>query len=56
MRFNAPTQVFFVVSLVLAALGLLARLTPIEGLTPNAFWLVLVGYVVLAIGVVYRRR
>jgi predicted membrane channel-forming protein YqfA (hemolysin III family) len=56
MRFNAPTQVFFFVSLVLVVLGLLSRLTPIQGLTPNSFWLVLVGYIVLVIGVVYRRR
>ena len=56
MRFNAPTQVFFIISLVLAVLALLGRLTPIQGLTPNAFWILLVGYIVLVIGVVYKRR
>ncbi len=56
MRYNAPTQVFFVISAILAALALLSRLTPINGLTPNAFWVLLAGYIVLAIGCIYRRR
>lgn len=56
MRFNAPTQVFFVVSLVLAGVALLSRLVAIQGVTPNAFWILLIGYIVLAIGVVYKRR
>jgi len=56
MRFNAPTQVFFVISAILAGLALLSRLTPINGLTANAFWVLLAGYIVLAVGCIYRKR
>ena len=56
MRFNAPTQVFFFIALLLAALALLSRYVAIPSVTPNAFWILLVGYIVLAIGCVFRRR
>jgi hypothetical protein len=56
MKFNAPTQVFFVISLVLAGLALLSRFVAIQGVSVNAFWILLVGYIVLAIGCVYRGR
>lgn len=56
MRYNAPTQVFFLISLVLAVLALLSQLTPIQGVTQYGFWILLAGYIVLAIGCIYRRR
>jgi hypothetical protein len=56
MRLNAPTQLFFVISLVLAGLALLSRYVAIQGVTVNAFWVLLAGYIVLVIGAVYRRR
>ncbi len=56
MRFNAPTQVFFFISLLLVALALLSRYVAIQNVTPNAFWILLAGYIVLAIGCVFRRR
>lgn len=56
MKFNAPTQVFFFISLVLAGLALLSRVVAIEGLSVNAFWVLLAGYIVLVIGCVYRGR
>lgn len=56
MRFNAPTQVFFFISLLLAALAVLSRYVAIQNVTENAFWILLAAYVVLAIGVIYRRH
>lgn len=56
MRFNAPTQVSFVVSLLLVLLAVASRLTPIQSISPNAFWILLVGYIVLMLGCIYRRR
>ena len=56
MRFNAPTQVTFIISLVLAALAVLSLFVAIQGVTANAFWILLIAYIVLVIGCVYRRR
>lgn len=56
MRYNAPTQITFVISLVLAVLAVLSRFVVIPSITVNAFWILLIAYAVLAIGVVYRRH
>ena len=56
MRFNAPTQVTFFIALLLAVLAVVSRFVAIPNLTPNAFWILLIAYVVLVIGCVYRRR
>ena len=56
MKFNAPAQITFFVALALVVLALLSRFTPIPSVTPNAFWILLAGYVVLVIGCIYRRR
>ncbi len=49
-KLSAPRQLTFVIAIVLALLGLLASLVAIPVLSPNAFWLVFVGFVVLALG------
>ena len=50
MRFNAPTTVAFVISLVLAALGLLSLVLYIPLISPNAFWFMAAAWAVLALG------
>jgi hypothetical protein len=50
MNLSAPTQVVFLISLVIAIIGILAGLAIIPGLPISAFWIVVVGYVVLALG------
>lgn len=54
MNLSAPTQVVFLISLVLAVIGLL----PLIGITaiPYASWGLLAGYVVLAIGCLFKGR
>ncbi|MEO8104292.1 MAG: hypothetical protein ABI790_17395 [Betaproteobacteria bacterium] len=56
MRFNAPTQVTFIIALVLALVAVLSRFVVIQNVSVNAFWILLIAYVVLVIGCVYRRR
>ena len=56
MKFNAPTQITFFIALLLALLAVLSRFVAIPNVTPNAFWILLIAYVVLVIGCVYRRR
>jgi len=50
MNLSAPTTVFFLLSLVVAILGLIAGLGVLPALATYAFWLVVAGYVILAIG------
>lgn len=50
MSLSAPKQMTFIVAVVLALLGLLATIAPLGVLTGYSFWLVLVGFVVLAAG------
>lgn len=55
MRLNAPTQIVFLISLVVAAIALIAHFVLIPYLTPYQFWVAIVVYVVLAAACVLRR-
>lgn len=50
MNLSAPKQVTFWVAVALAVLGLLGVLFTIPFVTGAAFWFVLVGFVLLALG------
>ena len=50
MRLNAPTQLFFIISLVLAILSLLGALGIIGAVAAYATWLGLAAWIVLAVG------
>ena len=49
-KLSAPKQATFLIAVVLAVLGLLSTLVAIPVLSENSFWLVFVGFVVLALG------
>ena len=51
MKLSAPTQVVFIISLILVILALLGQfVTTIPLVAPYKFWLAIAGYVVLAAG------
>lgn len=50
MKLSAPTQAIFWLAILLAALALLGSLTTIPYLTAYGFWILLVGFIVLAAG------
>lgn len=54
MRLSAPKVVTFWIAVVLAALGLLASQGVISELASYAFWLVMAGFVLLALGTLMR--
>lgn len=54
MKLNAPKVVTFWIAVALAVLGLLGSLGDIAGLAPYAFWLVLAGFVLLALATVLK--
>jgi len=50
MNLSAPTQAVFLISLILAVLALIGAFVHVAFLTPYAFWLAIIGYIVLAVG------
>jgi hypothetical protein len=50
-----PTQLTFLISLALAVLALLGALVIIPVITQYAFWLAILAYLVLALGVIVKR-
>ncbi len=54
MNLSAPTQIVFLISLVIAVVGILAGLAIIPALPISAFWIVVVGYLVLAGGCLFK--
>jgi hypothetical protein len=49
LKLSAPKVVTFWIAVILAALGVLAFLGTIPGLSSYAFWLVVAGFVLLAL-------
>ena len=54
MPVHAPAQLTFLISLVLAVLGVLAIFVTIPFVSMYAFWFVVAAYVVLALGCVLK--
>ena len=54
MRLHAPSRNLFLISLVLAVAAVLSLFVMIPVLSGNAFWVLLIGYVVLLLGVAAR--
>jgi hypothetical protein len=54
MKLTPPTKNVFWISIAVAIVGLIASFGVIGFLTPFAFWLVLVAYVLLALGVALK--
>jgi heme/copper-type cytochrome/quinol oxidase subunit 1 len=50
MRLSAPKQITFWIAVILAVLGILATLITIPVLSGFAFWLLVIGFVILALG------
>lgn len=49
MRLSAPKKVTWIVAVVLGALGVLGVFAAIPVVSANAFWFVVVGFVLLAL-------
>jgi threonine/homoserine/homoserine lactone efflux protein len=54
MKLSAPKVVTFWIAVALVVLGILASQGVLAGLAAYAFWLVVVGFVVLALGVLMK--
>jgi hypothetical protein len=49
MKLNAPKQVVWIISVILGVLGIIGNFTAIAVISTYAFWLVTVGFVLLAL-------
>ncbi|NWG26168.1 MAG: hypothetical protein HXY30_17430 [Pseudorhodoplanes sp.] len=56
MNLSAPTQVVFLISLVLAVLAVIGLFVNIPFISLYSFWVMTAGYVVLAIGCLFAGR
>jgi hypothetical protein len=54
MKLSAPTQIVFIISLIIAIIGLVVALGVLHGIPIASVWIMLVAYVVLAIGCLLR--
>lgn len=54
MNLNAPTQVVFIISLIIAVLALIGHFVMVPFVTEYKFWFAIVAYVVLAAGCVLK--
>ncbi|TGV74810.1 hypothetical protein EN792_057380 [Mesorhizobium sp. M00.F.Ca.ET.149.01.1.1] len=54
MNRRAPTQIVFIISLVIAVIGLLAALGVLAFIPLASVWIMLIAYIVLAAGCLMR--
>ena len=52
MKFSAPKQITWWIAVVIAVLGILASLVPSLGFSGFGFWLVVIGFALLAVATV----
>lgn len=50
MKLNAPKQITFLIALVVAVVGVISSFVAIPVLSGFAFWLVVIGFIILAAG------
>lgn len=49
MKLNAPKQVVWIIAVVVGVLGILASVVPITALVGYSFWMVAIGFLLLAL-------
>jgi len=54
MHLSAPTQIVFIISVIIAVIGLLMALSVFSLGSISAFWVMTIAYVVLAIACMIR--
>jgi hypothetical protein len=54
MRLSAPNQIVWVIAVVLGVLGIVAYLGILTPLVPYAFWLVAIGFILLAVATLLK--
>ncbi len=55
MKLSAPTQILWVFAVIVGISGIIGHLTPVKYLTEHQFLLVMIGFVLLVIGTLFRK-
>lgn len=55
MNLSAPTLPVWVIAVILGGIGILSKLTVIPSVTPYAFWLVVIGFLLLVLGTLLKK-
>ena len=54
LKLSAPSQIVWIIALILGVVGVLATLVVIPSISPFAFWLVAAGWALLLIATIMR--
>jgi len=54
MKLSAPTQIVWIISVILGVLGIIGHFVTIGIVTTLSFWLLLAGFVLLAIATLFK--
>lgn len=54
LKLSPPSQMFWIIALVLGVLGILGAMGVVVALAPYAFWLVVAGWALLLIATIMR--
>tara|TARA_R110002096_G_scaffold20971_3_gene68472 strand:- start:7686 stop:7856 length:171 start_codon:yes stop_codon:yes gene_type:complete len=54
MKLNAPTKLFFLISLILVVVALLGGLGVVGAIAGYSFWIAIAAWVVLALGCILK--
>jgi hypothetical protein len=54
MKLSRPKESTFIIAVILAVVALLGMVTKIPIATPYAFWILLIAFVLLALGNLYK--
>ncbi len=52
---SAPNKVLWIIAIILGVLAILARFVPIGELAQYHYWMLLIAFLLLAIGTAYRK-
>ncbi len=55
MRLSAPTQILWVLAVIIGISGIIGHLTHVKYLTEYKFVLVMVGFILLVIGTLFKK-
>ena len=55
MKLSAPTQILWVIAVILGVFGIIGHLTAVKYLTEYKFFLVMVGFILLVIGTLFKK-
>lgn len=54
MKPSAPSKPVWAIGMIAGILGVIGHFAKIDVITPNSFWLLLVGFVLLALGTAFK--